>query len=905
MTIFTAHWHQDILTLTAQEMLRRYDAATLPQALILMPNRRSCIAMREAFSRVHEGKTILLPRIVPLGDAETELLMACARGQSDVESLLETLPPAMSHWQQRILLAELVRAFESKRTGVEPSLHHVLALTDDLIEIQQHLIREHVDVSKIDIRDVAFSDMAQHWQLNATFLNILFKEWKYIEGEKGLTTLAAREQMLLHAIHTAWHKAPPPHPVWIVGSTGSMPAVRTLMATIQGMLDGYIVLPGLDISTANAVNIGHPQYYLQLSLKAMGVATQDVRILGADAMNARQAMWLGHAIDISGIESITCAHEEEEAGIISLMVREALETESKMTAIVTPNIMMMQRIRLSLKRYGIHVNTPQGEPLVNQPAGRLWSYLLRCLSEEVGVVSLLDVLHAEGVNCGEDEQVWNDFLYHWRQKCRGVLGRAPASQRLRKLASNYPVANALARTVHDLEGLYAQHFTLAQWLEHIKAIVQALALQPIAGAEAVHEAIIELSAASTDWQLDVDDMVAVVQEALMKPVRMPDMSAHPRVYVLSPMEARLQQFDRVVLAGFNENDWPQVYQPSPWLNLAQRAKLGLTPPEAQATLTAHDIHMLGMVPEFFMTRSLKSEGSPTTASRYLVKLETELERAGLQLSSRSWREWWEALRKTEAAPLRPEAPQPPVAARPRTLRVTSLRNLFSDPYAIYAEYVLGLRELEPFDKTPDAATFGSLVHTVIEDMLTQEKSADDAEWLLAHVTHLESDPRLYALWLPRIRTILRFVAAVHAQRKYTAIEMEAKKEVHIGEVTLVGKIDRLEKQGAKYSIHDYKTGDAPTKTAMGLGLEPQLIAYALMLSQETGIVPEQLVYWALPKARHQGALIDYEFGESNLEQHIVALRSAISQMFADDYAFYALDNDGTYTGVSRNDEWVA
>lgn len=904
MTIFTAHWHHDLLRLTAQEMLRRYDAEALPNILVLMPNRRSCIAMREAFRGLTGEQTVLLPRIVPLGDAENELLMAFARGQHEAEEALTSLPPAMSQWQHRMLLAELVRAFETKRTGIAPSLHHVLALTDDLIDIQQNLIREGIDIAEVNVSRVAFPDMAQHWQVNAAFLDILFKEWPYIERERGLVTRAGREQALLKAMNATWKHTPPPYPVWMVGSTGSMPAVRELMSTIHHVPNGFVVLPELDITPSSNVAIGHPQYYVQQAMHAMGATQDSVELLGGQGVTPRQKLWLGEdGHDVSGIQCVTCAHEEEEAGVISLMVREALDASGKTVAVITPAPALMQRVRLHLRRYDIHVNTPQGLPLANEPAGQVWSYVLRCLSDEVGTLSLLDLLHAEGVNCGEDVLNWQSFLRKWRGKCRGIIGQSSASERIRRLSSEFSIAATVSRIVHDLEGLHKQRFTLSEWLTHIRAIIDSLVPEKLNGHEAILELVEELSLASNSMKLDVDDMVALMQEALMKPVRSPDFAAHPRVFVLSPMEARLQRFDRVILAGFNEGDWPQAYQPSPWLNLGQRASLGMTPPEAHATLTAHDLLMLGMAPELFITRSAKSEGSPSTASRYLVKLDVQLQRAGVKLVSYPWRHWWADLNKTDYLPIEAEAPAP--VTRPSTLRVTSLRHLFTDPYAIYAEYVLGLKQLDPYNQAPDARTFGSLVHKVIEDMIANDKSPDDADWLLAHVTHLESDARLYSLWLPRIRNILRFVAAVHAERSFSELEMETKKEVNIGEVTLVGKIDRLENQGAAYSIHDYKTGDAPEKKAMKLGLEPQLIAYALMLSQETGALPESLVYWALPKARHQGALVPYEFGDSTLAGHIAALGTAIGSMFAEGYAFYALDAESPYAAVSRNEEWAA
>lgn len=899
MSVYSVHWHQDILRLTAQELLARYDAQTLPHVLVLMPNRRSCVAMREAFASLH-AEPMFLPRIVPLGDAESELLFAFARG-GDVAM---EIPPAMGRWQQRLLLAELVRAFEFKRTGKAPVIAHVLALVEDIIAIHDNLLREGVDISTLNLHHLALADSSQHWQVNAEFLDLLFSEWPFIEKEKGMVTRAGREQMVLRAITHAWREQPPVHPVWLVGSTGSMAAVRALMGVVHALPQGAVVLPVLDGTLLKTpVSIGHAQYYLHASLEAMG--NPDITWLGAPDILARQHLWAGTGSDAAGIERVTCRHEEEEAGIIGLMVREALEDSNKRVAVITPSPALMERIRLHLRRMDIRVSTPQGQPLAHSAAGRAWCAILECLRASVDVLSLLELLHQEAVHVEAEAQEWQSFLRAWRTACRGVQPRQRASERLRALGSTYPIAASVARVVHDMEGLHQQSFRLAEWIGHITALVKELAPLSVAGHEAVAALMEELASASGEMRLDVEDAAALLREGLHAPLRMPDMAAHPRVFVLSPMEARLHSFERVILAGFNEGDWPVGYQPSPWLNLGQRGRLGMTPPEAHATLAAHDIQMLGMAQELFITRSLKREGSPTQPSRYLVKLEAQLERTGVTLQSRPWAAWWHALHDAAYQPIAAEAPNPPASARPQWLRVTSLRRLFTDPYALYGEYVLGLRVLEDFDKAPDAASFGSLVHKLIQEMIEHSKSPEDGAWLLERTAHLEGDARLAAFWLPRIRKILQFVASVHRARGVIAPECEMPVTQSVGPVELKGKIDRLETRSDGYSIHDFKTGGAPSAAEMKQGLEPQLIAYALMLCEQTGRAPEDLVYWALPKARHSGSLVSYLFADATLEQHMHALREALGRMVSEGFAFHALDDAGSYSAVSRNDEWAA
>ena len=54
------------------------------------------------------------------------------------------------------------------------------------------------------------------------------------------------------------------------------------------------------------------------------------------------------------------------------------------------------------------------------------------------------------------------------------------------------------------------------------------------------------------------------------------------------MEARLNTADLVILGGLNEEIWPAVPTPDPWLSRGMRAEVGLRLPEKTIGLSAHD-----------------------------------------------------------------------------------------------------------------------------------------------------------------------------------------------------------------------------------------------------------------------------------------------------------------------------
>ncbi len=59
---------------------------------------------------------------------------------------------------------------------------------------------------------------------------------------------------------------------------------------------------------------------------------------------------------------------------------------------------------------------------------------------------------------------------------------------------------------------------------------------------------------------------------------------HPRLAILGPLEARLLDFDLVILAGLNEGKWPAQTATDPWLSRPMRQALGLESPERRIGL---------------------------------------------------------------------------------------------------------------------------------------------------------------------------------------------------------------------------------------------------------------------------------------------------------------------------------
>ena len=58
-------------------LARATDPLAVARGTVFLPTRRACRAFQEAFLRAADGRSLLLPRLVPLGDLDAaELLLA-------------------------------------------------------------------------------------------------------------------------------------------------------------------------------------------------------------------------------------------------------------------------------------------------------------------------------------------------------------------------------------------------------------------------------------------------------------------------------------------------------------------------------------------------------------------------------------------------------------------------------------------------------------------------------------------------------------------------------------------------------------------------------------------------------------------------------------------------------------
>jgi ATP-dependent helicase/nuclease subunit B len=921
----------------------------------------------------------------PLGDLdEDELLLSAEEGPGWDQA---DLPPALAPLRRQLLLTRLILAWARIQEGADHAAREDQAarLAAELARLLDQVETEGLDFGRLE--GLAPERYAAHWQKTLDFLTVLTRDWPVVQAAEGAIGPAQRRRRLLELQVEAWRASPPAHPVIAAGSTGSIPASAALIATVADLPQGEVVLPGLDSladePTWDAIEAepAHPQHGLALLLDRLGIAREAVRVWpwaepvpAAEARSEVLNLALRPAaapgglmpapkgleapsLDaaLAGLRRIDCAAPGEEALVIALHLREALEQPGRTAALVTPDRALARRVTAELRRWDVEVDDSAGVPLGDTPPGGFLRLTAQMAAGGLAPIDLLATLKhplaAGGLVPGAFRARVRELEIAVLRGARPApgfdglltaLGEAPESADLRRWVEDLaalaaPLAAALDAPEAGLAAVVGAHVDFVEGLAAGRDEAGAARLWAGEAGEAAASFMAELREAAVEGPgLGGERYPALLSALMAARVVRPRYGRHPRLAILGPLEARLQHFDLLVLGGLNEGTWPAEVDPGPWFSRPMRADFGLPAAERRIGLSAHDFVQACAAPEVVLTRSTRVGGTPTVPSRWLLRIDALLEALGhgnaLQRDEARWLGWAERLdRPDEIRPAPPPAPRPPLDARPRKLSVTQVETWMRDPYALYARHVLGLLPLEPLDADPGAAERGTLVHRALEAYLRAYPEApppDPEAALLALGGRIFADlrtrPGLWAFWWPRFRRIAGWFVTADAQRRagsrqaWPEVRGTLLLEASAGPFRLTATADRIDlRAGGGLAILDYKTGAPPAPRELELGFAPQLPLEAAIA--EGGGFPDvpsgpvtELAFWRLsggePAGKEQVAradpsvlALDAREGLARLVAHFDDPATAYPSIPRPEWAPRFRD----YAHLAREKEWSA
>jgi len=666
----------------------------------------------------------------------------------------------------RVCIAAKLLAADANIGGISAAL----PVARDLIRMTDYLENEGVDIAAMDWTSVVDEKFAAHFQAKAQMLNIIARVMPLCGA--GRQTRAARRNADIRGWIDvigggAFSR------VIVCASTASVPATADLMAAVAAQPNGRIILSGKISGTPDDLALDTNPYNSEYRfLSRIGCAPSDVAEIdvGTSAIDFFDRAFgnnISDGTDLSHISLIECAREAEEAAAAAEIAARAVAA-GQSVLIITPDAAANQRLRAVFAARELVADFSGGTSGAATGAGR-------------AILNLLDA---------------------WTERDDGTFVRAYANAEgdlLRMISNVIDAAPDELRPLFDMDDASLMPVWTA--LDELSHALSAAGIEP-----------------------SVRDARAFVADALSAVTVRPAMRDDARICVLGTIESRMQTADVVILTGLNEGMFPARGYENAWLPRSVAAAVGLPPADRKVSLMSLDFMNLSCGSRVYWLRSKMSGGAQTTESRFISRVTVHGGAFDRMVSA----DILGAVRGRDAVARRPLNPgRAAPGADWSEVYVTELELLIHNPYAFYARHILRLRPMDDWWAGPDARTFGTLVHDVIEHARDLSPDALVAQMDSAAREKVGTDSVLFHFWHRRFTEMAPIVSAVIGVQPGRA-EIDGAVRIPVGANgarTVRARADRV----CDGLVMDIKTGAAPSKKQLSDGTMPQLPLEAYML----------------------------------------------------------------------------
>jgi len=994
--VFTIPSDEPFLEVLAQAVLKGFpgDAPRQPSPLdiarttMLVPTRRAARELERIFFEVNGKRGLLLPRISPIGDIDEELFESI----EDPASLSDAaLLPAVSPVGRDLILMDLIGEWaslnpqEKLAQEIVHSPRQMVTLAASLADFLDSMETEEIDPALI--ADLYGIESARHREAILSFLSLIREKLPARLAEKKLLGPKARRSLLLRGEAVRLSENASAWPVIAAGSTGSIPAARDLLAAIARLPNGAVILPGLDqhMDEESWLELGaqHPQFILKGFLQSIALGRADVALMPGCASGRRS--WLSSEImrptataeqwpsvistqrrsiaeALENLKMVEAAHVAEEAAVISLMLRKALDTPGQIASLITPDRELALRVKQELANSGVDIDDSAGEPLIRFGCAAFLDLLIDVILGGCTPEKLLALFRHDLCNFGFDRDTAHSAvnvielaMFRAGFNVPPLAELALAVTEVRKSADTNLHAHAAIRRKTEADWMAAAEYASRAW-KCLSPLVEAGEQGLQTHLEMLLRAC-ELAAGSTFWGGEEGETLRFLLDAIqtesatitscgfvttasllrhymsLTPFRT-KIKPRTRLSILGLLEARLSRPDLAILGGLNEGRWPASTDSGPWLSRPMRKTLGMQEPERDIGQTAHDFAQALGCRQVYLVWSRRVGDAPAIPSRWILRLRMLVKAADLTncFETTQWQSLVGRLDSPAAVKSceRPK-PRPPREARPKRLSVTQVEPLIRDPYGVYAKQVLALRPLNEMSATPDMSMRGILFHQIVADFLKQYPKAlapDAREYLMQrgrhHFAPLLSHSDVGTFWWPQFMRIADWLANEESKQRHDVMdvysEIEGRLEFPVAGLsfTLICRADRIDVfADGSARITDFKTGTVPTAPQVDAGLTPQLTLQCAML--ESGAFPalgrlqsREITYVKLSGADPAGEVFVPKLKQPVMECARTQLLGLISLLTAyddEDQAYLPRamiekeDDEREYDHLSRYREW--
>lgn len=540
---------------------------------------------------------------------------------------------------------------------------------------------------------------------------------------------------------------------------------------------------------------------------------------------------------------------EDEAGRAAACVLAHLTQGRSPVALIAQDRQLTRRVGAMLAERGIAMRDETGWKLSTTRAAAALMSLLRAMPWDASTDAVLDWLKnapafdAALVTAAETE-LRKTGVRAWRD--------LPDFAEEDILPPAFAATGPLAREVNALRSPFGRARPLAMWLRDLRTLLQAAgqwdALVQDEAGQTVLDVLRLHEGAETEFEaspvMRLHDFTQWANQALEGGKFSPVHPPAEQVVILPLPQLLGRPMQAVVLPGCDEIRLPVSPEPAgPWTP-GQRELLGLPPREVLAAAQRQAWHYALHMPHLDVLWRTSESGEHLIPSGFVQELLLDQDEEAVQRMATDPR----SLRAVATQPT--PHPFPTGEALPVTrLSASAYEDLRRCPYRFFALRQLRLQEPEELESELGKRDFGNWLHSLLRHFHEALKAAPTPD-LSARVAMLniaaeratqelalsDSEFLPFAAAWPGVREGYLKWLADHEAAGAVFDEAEVWREVPVGTLTLLGQLDRVDRQPDGHAlVIDYKTEPRTTTSErIKNGQEDtQLAFYAALMSDDT------------------------------------------------------------------------
>lgn len=355
------------------------------------------------------------------------------------------------------------------------------------------------------------------------------------------------------------------------------------------------------------------------------------------------------------------------------------------------------------------------------------------------------------------------------------------------------------------------------------------------------------------------------------------------IKLISTIDARLLNHNLLVLTSLSEGVFPQIASDN-WLGKKLQAELGIDKRFSSIGRNQYDFRNYLNNQEILLTASKFIINQELRPSQLLTKIELILSKlsnqkaniinfTNLHFHQQKYRNFESGsfiikdsdLLLQEKIIKNSQQKLIKIATNliPRKLSVTDIENISNDSYYFYITKILQIRPLLKIDEIEGKREFGNLIHAVLEEIVkTNFRNSEKSMIVNFANSFFDKNADKYLVsYYARMRYYQDFIKYIAIFIDYNSQYLgnnyknyaEYKVESKIGDINIIGKIDRIiiNISEQKIKIIDYKTGQQPPQKEVLALKKPQLILLAILLNNYENLVRNNeinaIAYWSWDK----------------------------------------------------------